>query len=238
MRSVKAVFNKQLKDINKNMGVLVQFVLFPVVAFAMTRLVAQGNDDIPDTMFITMMASIFVGMALIPTAAGIVAEDRERKSLRFLAMAGVKPFSYLVGIASVVFVVSLLPSIAFAWMGGFGGREFLLFVAAMMFGVVASTMLGLTVGIFATNQQSATGLAMPFALVFGFAPMIAMFNEPMMRVTRFFYTQQIDIVLNSFYSVGGYQRANIWESFAVIGGNIAVLVVLFVVVFARKGLRV
>jgi ABC-type Na+ efflux pump permease subunit len=40
MRNVKAIFKKQLKDIIKNMGVLVQFIIFPAVAFAMTELVA------------------------------------------------------------------------------------------------------------------------------------------------------------------------------------------------------
>jgi len=238
MRSVKAIFKKQIKDILKNMGVLIQFAIFPVVAFAMTELVALGNEDIPDTMFITMMASIFVGMALIPTVAGIVAEDREKKSLRFLVMAGVKPSGYLLGIGGVIFGISLLPSLAFTLMGRFGSEEFWLFMAAMMSGVVASTMLGLTIGIYSKNQQAATGLAMPFAMILGFAPMIATFNEPMMRFTRFIYTQQIDIVLNSFYSVSGDQAStNFLESFGIIGANVVLLIALFVVTFAKKGLK-
>ena len=238
MRSVKAIYKKQLKDIVKNLGVLVQFIVFPVVAFAMTELVALGNDMIPDTMFITMMASIFVGMALIPTAAGIISEDRQAKSLRFLVMAGVKPPAYLLGVGGVILCVSVLPSLAFALMGRFSGEEFLLFMAVMILGVVTSTLLGLTIGIFTKNPQAATGLAMPFALLLGFAPMVATFNEPMMRITRFFYTQQIDIVMNSFYSVSGYQSQNdLWESFGVIGFNIAVMVVLFSIVFAKKGLK-
>ena len=238
MRSVKAVYKKQLKDFIKNLAILIQFIIFPVVAFAMTELVALSNDDIPDTMFITMMASIFVGMALIPTAAGIVAEDRATKSLRFLVMAGVKPFPYLLGVAGVVLSVASLPSLAFTLIGRFSGYEFLLFMAVMMLGVLASTLIGLTIGIFASNAQAAGGLAMPFALILGFAPMVATFNEPMMRVTRFFYTQQIDIVMNSFYSVSGYQATvSYWESFGIIGANIAVMVVLFTVAYAKKGLR-
>jgi ABC-2 type transport system permease protein len=185
-----------------------------------------------------MLAGVFVGMALIPTVAGIAAEDRERKSLRFLVMAGVRPSAYLLGIGGVIFVVSLILSLAFTLMGRFSGQEFWLFMAVMMSGVVASTILGLAIGIHANNQQAATGLSVPVALVFGFAPMIAIFNEPMMRVTRFFYTQQIDIILNSFHSVSGYPATtNLWESFGIIGANTAVMVVLFAFVFAKKGLR-
>ena len=239
MRNIKAIFKKQLKDIMKNMGVLLQFIIFPVVAFAMTELVAVGHEDMPDTMFITMMAGMFVGMALIPTAAGIIAEDREKKSLRFLVMAGVKPPAYLLGVGGVIFGLSFFPSLAFTLMGRFSGEEFGIFMAVMMSGVVASTLLGLTIGIFTSNSQAATGLSMPFALILGFAPMVATFNEPMMRVTRFFYTQQIDIVMNSFYSISGYQSsANIWESLTIIGANIAVMVVLFAFAFRKRGLKV
>ena len=239
MRNIKAVFKKQLKDMFKNIAVLVQYIIFPGVAFAMTHLVALRDYYIPDTMFVNMMAAVFVGMALIPTAAGIISEDRSTKCLRFMVMAGVKPTSYLLGISGVVLSTSLVPSLAFTLMGGFSGNEFWLFLAVMMLGVIASTLLGLTIGIFASNAQAAGGLAMPFAVILGFAPMIAMFNEPMMRITRFFYTQQIDIVMNSFYSVSGVQSAaNYLESFGIIGANIALLCVLFIIVFAKKGLKV
>ena len=239
MRSVKAVFKKELKDLMKNVGVLIQFIIFPVAAFAFTFFVAHGNDDIPDTMFINTMASVFVGMALVPTAAGIIADDRSTKSLRFMVMAGVKPSAYLLGIGGAILSVSLLPSLAFTIMGQFSGHEFFLFLAVMVAGVISSTLLGLTIGIFAASPQAAAGLAMPFAMLLGFTPMIATFNEPMMRVSRFLYTQQIDVVMNSFYSVGGEQTtANLWESFGIIGGNIALMVVLFTFVFVKKGLRV
>ena len=239
MNSVKAIFKKQLKDMLRNAAVLIQFVIDPLVGFAMTQLVALRDENIPDTMFVNMMAAIFVGMALIPATASIIAEDRATKSLRFLVMAGVKPPAYLLGIGGVILSASLLPSLAFTLMGGFSGYEFWLFFAVMVLGVITSTFLGLTIGIFVNNAQAAGGIALPFAVILGFAPMIAMFNEPMLSVTRFFYTQQIDIVLNSFYSVSGaYATANLWESFGIIGANVAVMVVLFTVVFARKGLRV
>ena len=239
MRGVKAIYKKQLKDMFKNLGALIQFIIFPVVAFAMTQLVALGNEDISDTMFVTMMSSVFVGMALIPTAAGIISEDRSTKSLRFLVMAGTKPYAYLLGIGGVILTASLAPSLAFTLMGRFSGYESLLFLAVLISGIVASTLIGLTIGILVNNAQAAGGLAMPFALILGFAPMIAMFNEPMMRITRFFYTQQIDIVMNSFYSVSGVQTTtNYIESFGIIGANIALLGILFIFVFAKKGLRV
>ena len=251
MKEVKAVFKKQVKDIKKNTGVLVQFLIFPVVAFVMTVLVARSGIftaaeaaegaiafGMSDTMFVTMFSAIFVGMALIPIASGIVAEDRERKSLRFLVMAGVKPSSYLLGIGGVIFVLSLLPSFAFALMARFQGLEFWLFILAMLSSVVASTLLGLSIGIFTNNQQAAIGLAMPVALILGFGPMIGMFNETVKTVFSIFYTQQLDVLISSFTSISSYQiETNFFQAFGIIWTNIAVLTVVFVVAFTKKGLK-
>lgn len=230
MRSVKAIFIKQAKDMTKNFSVLIMFIIFPVVAFGMTRFVASGNESIPDTFFTMLMASIFVGMALVQSTCAVIAEDREKKSLRFLVIAGVKPLSYLLGIGGVIFVAGTLASLAFGFIGGFGREEFIAFMAIMLSGTIASIILGATIGIYSKNQQAATGLSMPVAMVLGFGPMVAEFNESVERVFGIFYTQQINVVVNDFSTGLGAPLIIIWL-------NIAVLAVLFVFAYAKKGLR-
>ena len=230
MRSVQAIFTKQAKDMTKNFSVLIMFVIFPLVAFGMTHFVAQSNDDIPDTMFVTMMASIFVGMALIQSASTIIAEDREKKSLRFLVIAGVKPLAYLLGIGGVIFIASVFSSLAFGYIGGFSQDEFVAFMAVMMSGTIASIILGATIGIYAKNQQAATGLSMPIAIVLGFGPMVAQFNEGVENVVGFFYTYQINVVVNDF-------TAGLARPLIVIWANIALLGILFGLAYRKKGLR-
>ena len=73
MRSIKAIFTKQARDMLKNPMVLVMFIIFPAVALVMTQLIAKSNDDIPNNMFVTMMSAIFAGMGLITSASGIIA---------------------------------------------------------------------------------------------------------------------------------------------------------------------
>jgi len=229
MSATKAIFVKQLKDTYNNMGVLIQFAIFPLVALAMTVFVARGDDYMPDTMFVNMMSAAFAGMALIPTVANIVAEDKEKKSLRFLAMAGLKPASYILGVGGVMFVASMVPVVAFAFIGGLEGNTLRNFVAIMMSGVAASIMLGLSIGILAKNQQAAAGLAMPIAMLLGFGPMISDFNETVHEVMLFFYTQQFNEVNNN--------PDALTRPFLVMGANILVLVVFFSIVYKKKGLK-
>jgi ABC-2 type transport system permease protein len=261
MKSFKAIFKKQLKDTVKNPAVLVQFIIFPLIAFIMN--IFMDMESMADDMMgfvpeyalayidfdviaagmtanmpnlVTMQATIFAGMGLITVVSGIIAEDVEKKSLRFLKMAGLKPSAYLFGIGGVVFFISVFSSVAFTLIAGFGGADFAIFLGSMLSCVMASIMLGAIFGIMTANQQAASGLAMPAAMILGFGPMIAQFNDTIANGLHFTFTQQLNVVAD--YLNSGISDTPLWQSFAIIWANVAVLAVIFALVYRKKGLQV
>jgi ABC-2 type transport system permease protein len=228
MRSIKAVFAKQAKDLMKSPMGLVMFLTFPAVAALMTFLVKI--EDLPPNMFVTMMAAIFAGMGLITAVSDATAEDIERKCLRFLVIAGVKPHQYLIGTGGFYLLAGAVTAAIFALIGTFTMEETFKFLAIVIAGVAASIMLGATIGIYSKNRQVATSLAMPAAVLVGFTPMIATFNETIERVAGVLYTQQINVIVNDF-------SAGLWKPLLVIAANIAVLTVLFIIAYKKKGLK-
>ncbi len=100
----------------------------------------------------------------------------------------------------------------------------------MFLGVAASILLGASIGMLSKNTQSATATATPFALILGFMPMLAQFNESISKIANVLYTQQLNVIINNF-------SANFTQALIVIAANIAVLVVLFIVAYKKKGLR-
>ncbi|MCL2702761.1 MAG: hypothetical protein FWE91_04025 [Defluviitaleaceae bacterium] len=230
MKSIKAIFAKQAKDMLKSPMALVMFLVFPAVALMMTQLVAKSNDDIPANMFVTMMAAIFAGMGLITAVSDAIAEDIERRSLRFLVIAGVKPYQYLIGAGGFYLLGGTVTSVAFALIGDFTMTETFKFLAIMVSGVAASVLIGATIGIYAKNRQMSTALGMPVAMLVGFTPMVATFNEPIERVAGVLYTQQINVIVNDF-------SISIYRPLLVIASNIAVLTVLFIIAYKKKGLK-
>jgi len=227
MRIVKAIFIKQAKDMLKNPAVLVMFFVFPAVALIMTNLVVV--EDIPPNMFVTMMASIFAGMGLITSASGVISEDIEQKSLRFLMIAGVRPYQYLLGTIGFYLLAGAVISVVFALIGDFTGTETMKFLAVMISGTAASILLGAAIGMLSKNQQTSTALGMPVAMIVGFTPMIASFNETVGSIAGFMYTQQINVIVNDF-------SLNLAWPLSVIAANIAVFTVLFVIAYRKKRL--
>ncbi|MCL1863701.1 MAG: ABC transporter permease [Defluviitaleaceae bacterium] len=239
MRPLKALFKKQFKDTIKNPAILIQFIIFPIIAFVIDHLVTnmygiteEALANMPNQ--VTMQAGIFAGMGLIMVPMGIIAEDMDKKSLRFLSMAGVRPMSYLMGVNGVMLAAALCTAIAFTLIGGFSGTDFWIFLAAMMSGSIASIILGSTFGLLAGNQQSASALAFPAAIVIGFGPMMAQFNDDIARVMHVVYTQHFNVIAE--YLNFGISDAPLWHSFAIMWANTAVLLILFALAYRSKGI--
>jgi ABC-2 type transport system permease protein len=221
---------KQAKDIFKNPMMLVQFLIYPVVALVMTLLVAKPNPGIPNNMFVSMMGAIFAGMALTVSISAIIAEDVQQKSLRLLVMAGVKPHEYLLGTGGFILLVGVIISCVFGLTGDFTRAELAKFLAVMIGGAAASVLLGASIGILARNQQTAGAIATPLAMILGFTPMIANFNETAEKAASILYTQQLNVIVNDF-------SASFTKALTVIGANILALLALFVFAYKKKGLK-
>ena len=230
MRSIKAIFIKQAKDMIKNPSVLVMFIVFPAVALIMTELIAKSNQDIPNNMFVTMMAAIFAGMGLVTSSCAVIAEDIERKSLRFLIIAGVKPHQYLIGTGGFFLIAGAITSVVFALIGDFTIIETIKFLSVMIAGSATSIVLGALIGMLSKNQQAATALSMPIAVIIGFTPMVASFSETVEKYASILYTQQINVIVNDF-------SANFAQALMVIAINIVVLLILFIISYRKKGLK-
>ena len=233
MKNIASVFDKQSRDMFKNPMVLIMFIIFPVIALIMGNL----TDGVPGMEAnALMMAGMFAGMAIIQSVTSIIAEDKENQSIKFLTMAGVKPTEYILGISGVILMFGAVSSVAFGLIAGFVGTEFWVFVGLLKAVVIAASLVGGIIALGAGNAQSANGLGTPIGMVFGFVPMIAQFNESVAQWARFVFTQQINAVGMLFMFGGEGVQEQIAESFAVVGGNVLVLLVVFVWVFRKKGI--
>ncbi len=215
-----AIFRKQLKDTLKNKEVLIQFLLFPLIAIIMQNVVKY--EGMPENFFVVLFATMYVGMAPLTSMAAIISEEKERNTLRVLMMSNVKPVEYLIGAGAYIMCICMLGSVVFGLAGKYSGSQFVHFLLIMALGILTSLMMGAAIGIRSKNQMAATSLTVPVMMVFSFLPMLSMFNDTIAKVSRFTYSQQISNLMNQLGA-----QTNIGERLAIIGGNLLIVVLLF-----------
>lgn len=228
MRNVGVIFKKQLKDTLKNKTVLIQFIMFPLMTLLMEH--AISLPDMPELFFTKLFSVMYMGMAPMTSAAAIISEEKEKNTLRALMMANVKPWEYLLGVGAYVWTLCMAGAGIMAT--GLPASDVPFYLGVMAAGFVISISLGACIGIFSSNQMTATSLFVPVMLVFSFSPMLAMFNDKIEKVARIFYTQQLRVLMNQM-SFEGIKP----ESIMILIVNAVLAIALFFVAFKRKGLE-
>lgn len=224
-----SIFKKQLKDTLKNKSVLIQFVLFPVIALIMNGSI--NIEGMPKSFFTQLFATMYVGMAPLVSMADIIAEEKEKNTLRVLMMSNVKPYEYLLGVGTYVFILCLLGSCVFAICGAYTGKVLVDFLGSMSVGIFASMMMGAAIGTWSKNQMTATSITVPVMCICSFLPMLSTFNSNIGKVSKFIYSQQISNLIGSVNNM-----SISFENIAVIVGNMIVVTALFVVSYKKCGL--
>lgn len=230
MSNIIAVIKKQLKDTLKNKTVFIQFIMFPVLTLIMNR--AITIDGMPENFFVNLFATMYVGMAPLTSISAIIAEEKEKNTLRVLLMSNVKPYEYLLGIGSYVFIACMLGAGVICAAGSYRLQEGLVFMLIMAIGIVTSLLMGAVIGTWSKTQMMATSVAVPVMMIFSFLPMLSMFNSTIAKVAKYIYSEQISILLNAVSTL----ELEL-DSIGIMGGNMLLFILLFSVVYRRCGLE-
>ena len=230
MKTTTVIFKKQMVDTLKNKEILIQFIMFPIITIIMENVISI--EGMPDYFFAKMFSAMYMGMAPLIATAAIIAEEKEKNTLRVLMMSDVKPVQYLLGVGSYVWLLCMIGAAVIAVSTGFQGKQLLFYMCAMGFGNTVSIVVGAAVGMFARNQMMATSVVMPVMLVLAFLPMLAMFNKTLEKVAYFFYTRQIQMFMNG-------PEYDMIESrgILIVLCNLIVASVLFLVAYRKNGLE-
>ncbi|MCI8508519.1 MAG: ABC transporter permease [Lachnospiraceae bacterium] len=230
MNNIAAILKKQLKDTWGNKTVLIQFIMFPVLTLIMNN--AIKIDGMPENFFVNLFAVMYMGMAPLTSMAAVIAEEKEKNTLRVLMMSNVKPHQYLLGIGSYIWAACMMGTVVICMAGSYKPQERLYFIMIMAIGILASVLIGAAIGIWSKTQIMASSVAVPVMMIFSFMPMLSMFNTTIGKIAKFIYSEQISIMLDRISTV----HLEI-ENIGIMVVNMLFFAALFIVAYRKYGLE-
>ncbi len=228
MRIIVTIFKKQLKDTLKNKIVLIQFVMFPALTLVMNN--AIKIEGMPENFFVNLYAVMYIGMAPLTSMAAVIAEEKEKNTLRVLLMSNVKPHEYLLGIGSYIWSACMVGAAVICAAGSYRLQERIIFMGIMAIGILASLLAGAAIGVWSRTQMMATSITVLVMMIFSFVPMLSMFNTTIAKMGKFIYSGQISIMLNRI-SASPLEMENI----GIVVANMFLLVILFTSAYKKCG---
>lgn len=223
-RNIIALFIKQVKDTLKNPQVLSLFVIFPILGLVMSKALPTEGMGGP-LFFIAIFATVHCIFAPLEAAASLVAEEKEKNTLRILILSNVTLPEYLISIGGFILTSTLLTGSAFLFMDAAVMENGVIFMVSLMAGGLISTVFGLCLGLQSRNMSAATAIAMPCGMILAFLPMLAGFNQTLEKISRYTYGQQITYFIRDMKTTAAG-----WVTLAV---NLLVLLIIGLILYRR-----
>lgn len=229
MNNIIAILKKQLKDTLKNKTILIQFVMFPILTLVMNH--AITIDGMPENFFVNLFATMYAGMAPLTSMAAIIAEEKEKNTLRVLMMSNVRPHEYLLGIGSYVWLACVIGAFVICAAGSYKLWEKVTFMGIMAIGILVSLLIGAVIGVWSQTQMMATSISIPVMMIFSFVPMLSLFNTTIAKIAKFTYTEQISLMIGQVNNLQ-LEAGNV----CIVIVNMLITAILFTAAYKKCGL--
>jgi ABC-2 type transport system permease protein len=236
IRRVNALFKKEVKDLGKNKNVLIMFLLpiFFSIIYSKMLLGNASGSGIGKIDVLTMCLGLNVSMVSSFSIAMMIAEEREKNTLRTLMLSAVSPWEFLAGKTLITFLVSVIINIIMFFIVGIDAQYLAQYILLTSIVVLSMIEIGATIGIISPNQMSTGVVGMPVVMVFLLVPFFVGFSKSLKRIAEFLPNYNMNVILGSIVKGNGIGAGAAYK-IGVILAWILIGAIVFAFTYNKKG---
>ncbi|KHL96224.1 hypothetical protein QW71_08385 [Paenibacillus sp. IHB B 3415] len=228
LKRARAIFVKDYKEFSRNYAVSIMLI-FPIIIALFFRGAGASLPGASGFLF----NSSFVLLTCFAQAC-LIAEEKERNTLRSLMMTPATTLDVLIGKSSLVFVMSAVVLAISTLLFGYEPANIWTFVAAIFLSIILYTAAGTICGLFSKTLLEASLSILPVAFIFMGAPWGAVLvkDYPVFKVLDYMPSSQLVHLLG--LSDTGYTTGDVLKPLLIILAWTVVLTIVSVVLYMRR----
>ena len=228
------LLKKDLKSCLANKNILVS-VLIPIFFCLLYRfLFSSLGDGLED--FVLSACTVFA-ISIVPTSIlpVMIAEEKEKYTLRSLMLAQVKGGEFLFSKITVCLLLTLADAAAVYFLSDGRPEDFPMYTGIILLSSAGLCFLGAIAGLTAKDQASAGTISAPLTLLAMLPPLFAGFNDVIGKVAVIFPTTSCQTLFTSAASGDSFSAGENLTALAVCAVWIIGGAVLFNLFYRKKG---
>ncbi len=225
---VMALVVKEIQDLRRNGSILAMLAVAP----GMTLLWSKVMNFPPFTAATIgiLFAVIMVGTY---TPAMMLAEEKEKNTLRVLMLSPATPTEILLGKGLVTLLGVLVATAIIMPISGAQAQNLPLFLLTIIAGTVFVIMLGFIIGLLSPNQMATGYIGMPIYIVLLLFPVLGQEGGNVLsKIAKFIPSNYIGDGV--FKALKGAAFSEGLMELGILSGSALLAVILFVLVYKRK----
>lgn len=228
LKRARAIFVKDYKEFSRNYAVSIMLI-FPII---LALLIRGTGQSLPGAFALVLNPS-FVLLTSFAQAC-LIAEEKERNTLRSLMMTPATTMDVLIGKSTLVFVMSAIVLAISTYIFGYEPTNKWAFVAAIILSIILYTAAGTICGLFSKTLLEASLSILPVAFVFTGAPWGALLVKdfPIFKVLEYVPSSQLVYLLDTRNI--GLTTGELLKPLLIILAWTVVLTIVSVVLYQRR----
>ena len=227
LKRVRAIIMKDYKEFSRNYAVSIM-VIFPIFFVFLFR--GQG----PSAGTLGFLLNFSFPMLTSFIQASLIAEEKERNTLRSLMMTPASTMDVLIGKSALVLVISTVILTLVTYLHGYEPASMWAYVAAVLLSIILYTAAGTICGLYSKTLMEASLSIFPVLIVFTAAPFGALLVDdfPVFKVLEYFPSSQLGYMLNTFNT--SFTTGDLMQPILIILAWTVVLTIVSVVLYQKR----
>lgn len=234
-RIIKALMKKDFRMLAGNKNTFFMLLL-PILFCVLYTKVLPIGDQAGQIYPLALCEVLNLVCAPISLLSMMVAEEKEKNTLRTLIMSDVKAMEFL---ASKMFVVLLLMEVVSVVNYVIVGLSMKYFAGYLFISTLASIgilFLGAAVGIMSENQMSTGTISTPLMLLLMLPPMFAGMNDVLEKIAFCLPTNAfVEIINREYYNKAAFLSGSNLKYYGVCIAWILIGILVFNVIYKKRG---
>lgn len=228
LKRMNAIFQKDLKDLTKNIYVGTSLLMPVVLAFMYGKM---GDISIEAHYLIINLTLVAVAFFV---QSALIAEEREKNTLRGLMLSPATIPEILSGKSLVSLLMTLLTIVVCAMLSGYEPNNIMLIGIAIIISSLFYLALGTLVGLLSRTVIEASVIMLPVMLVFGFGSFAGLLIEKYPILTAVKFMPNIQLINFAEKVQAGSGIGDTWNHVAIIIAWFIGTAILTVFVYKKR----
>lgn len=236
-KRVKALTKKEFKSYLKNSNVLLMSLL-PIIFSIVYSYIYSGSsaqEGVPKLEILMLCLNMNLTMCASFVMAMLIAEEKEKNTLRTLLLSGVSAMEFLAGKVFITFLVSELTNIIIFFIIGINISHLGWYLLFSFLVVISMMFIGAVIGMIAPNQMSTGVIGMPVLMLLLLVPMMAEFNENLKKAAKFTPNYNMNLLFGELFTGKSLTSGDIFPV-AVMVIWIFLTAILFFIIYNKVGI--
>lgn len=229
------LLKKDLKGCLSNKNILVSFLIPVVFCFIYQYMFSGLGEDV--NAYVLSMCAVFA-ISIIPSSIlpVMIAEEKEKYTLRSLMLARVRGQEFLASKMAVCLLMVLADAAAVFFISGGSTDGFPIYITAALISAAGLCFLGALAGLTAKDQSSAGTLSAPLMLITMLPPFFSGLNDTVAKLAVIVPTTSFQTLYSAAGAGEGIFTGRCLTALSVCALWIVVGYVLFNLFYRRKGI--